>query len=61
MRKCFQAAKNETALDLYQASTHVARYWHVTLAMCACAWLTANRRSRPPPAACRVLRPPARR
>jgi len=50
--KCFHAAKNETALDPYQASKHVARYRHVTLAMCASpgSRLTAAAGRRPPPA-----------
>lgn len=52
MRNAFLAAMNETALDHYQAREHVARYGHVTLAMCACARLavTAAASHRPLPA-----------
>jgi SRSO17 transposase len=39
VEECFQAAKNETALDHYQVRKHTAWYRHVTLAMCAHAWL----------------------
>jgi SRSO17 transposase len=39
VEECFQAAKNETALDHYQARKHVAWYRHVTLAMAGHAWL----------------------
>jgi hypothetical protein len=50
--ECFQAAKNEAALDHYQARGHVAWYRHVTLAMCAHAWLAviAAGSRHPPPA-----------
>ncbi len=52
VEECFQAAKNETALDHYQARRHGAWYRHVTLAMCAHAWLAvAAAASRPPPPA----------
>jgi hypothetical protein len=48
----FQAAKNETALDHYQVRGHGAWYRHVTLAMCAHAWLAVTAAaSRPPPEA----------
>jgi SRSO17 transposase len=50
VEESFQAAKNETALDHYQVRKHAAWYRHVTLAMCALAWLAAcAARSRPPP------------
>jgi SRSO17 transposase len=50
VEECFQAAKNETALDHYQVRRHGAWYRHVTLAMCAHAWLAvAAAASRPPP------------
>ena len=45
----FRAAKNETALDHYQARKHTAWYRHVTLAMCACAWLAVTAAGHPPP------------
>jgi SRSO17 transposase len=52
VEECFQAARNETALDHYQARKHIAWYRHVTLAMCAAAWLAVCAASgRPPPAA----------
>jgi hypothetical protein len=48
--RAFQAAKNETALDHYQVRKHDAWYRHITLAMCALAWLAVNAAaSRPPP------------
>jgi SRSO17 transposase len=54
VEECFQAAKNEAALDHYQVRKHTAWYRHVTLAMCAQAWLavTASRTvdGRPAPA-----------
>jgi SRSO17 transposase len=51
VEECFQAAKNETALDHYQARKQVAWYRHITLAMCAHAWLAVIAAgSRPPPA-----------
>jgi hypothetical protein len=54
VEECFQAAKNEAALDHYQVLKHTAWYRHVTLAMCAHAWLavTASRTvdGRPAPA-----------
>jgi SRSO17 transposase len=50
VEECFQAAKNETALDHYQARKLSAWYRHVTLAMCAHAWLAVTAAaSRPPP------------
>src|SRR5215472_10381024 len=58
VEECFQAAKNDAALDHYQARKHDAWYRHVTLAMCAHAWLavTAARAggtaTGPPAAAC---------
>jgi SRSO17 transposase len=52
VEECFQAAKNEAALDHYQVRKHLAWYRHVTLAMCAHAWLAVTAAaSRPPPAA----------
>jgi SRSO17 transposase len=51
VEECFQASKNETALDHYQARKHAAWYRHVTLAMCAHAWLAVTAAaSHPPPA-----------
>jgi hypothetical protein len=50
-RSCFQAAKNEAALDHYQVRKHVAWYRHVTLALAAQAWLAAA--ARPPGALAR--------
>ena len=47
VEECFQAAKNETALDHYQVRKHLAWYRHVTLAMAASAWL-AVAAARPP-------------
>lgn len=49
VEESFQAAKNEAALDHYQVRKHGAWYRHVTLAMCALAWL-AVAASPPPPA-----------
>jgi SRSO17 transposase len=50
VEECFQAAKNETALDHYQARKHAAWFRHVTLAMCALAWLAVcAAAARPPP------------
>jgi SRSO17 transposase len=49
VEETFQAAKNETALDHYQVRKHAAWYRHVTLAMCALAWLAVAAASRPPP------------
>jgi SRSO17 transposase len=52
VEECFQAAKNETALDHYQARKHLAWYRHVTLAMCAAAWLAVCAAAgKPPPGA----------
>ena len=50
VEECFQASKNETALDHYQVRKHAAWYRHVTLAMCALAWLavTASASHSPP-------------
>lgn len=42
VEECFAAAKNETALDHYQVRKHAAWYRHVTLAMCAQAWLAVT-------------------
>jgi SRSO17 transposase len=42
VEESFQAAKNETALDHYQVRKHDAWYRHVTLAMCALAWLAVT-------------------
>jgi SRSO17 transposase len=42
VEECFQAAKNETALDHYQARKRIAWYRHVTLSMCAHAWLAVT-------------------
>jgi hypothetical protein len=51
VEECFQAAKNEAALDHYQVRKHTAWNRHVTLAMCALAWLAVTAAaSRPPPA-----------
>jgi Transposase DDE domain len=47
IEECFQAAKNEAALDHYQVRKHVAWYRHVTLALAAQAWLAAAA-ARPP-------------
>ena len=47
IEECFQAAKNETALDHYQVRKHLAWYRHVTLALAAQAWL-AVAAARPP-------------
>jgi len=50
VEECFAAAKNETALDHYQVRKLPAWYRHVTLAMCAHAWLAVTAAaSRPPP------------
>lgn len=49
VEECFQAAKNETALDHYQVRKHAAWYRHVTLAMCAHAWLAITAAARRPP------------
>ena len=50
VEESFQAAKNETALDHYQVRLLTAWYRHVTLAMCALAWLAiCAAGSRPPP------------
>jgi SRSO17 transposase len=53
VEESFQAAKNETALDHYQVRKHSGWYRHVTLAMCAHAWLaiTAAASRHPPEAA----------
>jgi SRSO17 transposase len=51
VEESFQAAKNEAALDHYQVRKHTAWYRHVTLAMCALAWLAVAAASRPPPGA----------
>jgi SRSO17 transposase len=50
VEECFQTARNETALDHYQVRKHRGWYRHVTLAMCAHAWLAVTAAaSRPPP------------
>jgi SRSO17 transposase len=50
VEECFQAAKNETALDHYQVRKLSAWYRHVTLAICAHAWLAVTAAAcRPPP------------
>jgi SRSO17 transposase len=49
VEECFRAAKNEAALDHYQVRKHTAWYRHVTLAMCACAWLAVTTAGHPPP------------
>jgi SRSO17 transposase len=50
VEECFAAVKNETALDHYQVRKLSAWYRHVTLAMCAHAWLAVTAAaSRPPP------------
>jgi SRSO17 transposase len=52
VEESFQAAKNETALDHYQVRRLSGWYRHVTLAMCAHAWLAVTAAaSRPPPEA----------
>lgn len=51
VEETFQAAKNEAALDHYQVRKQAAWYRHVTLAMCALAWLAVTAASRPPPGA----------
>jgi SRSO17 transposase len=51
VEECFQAAKNEAALDRYQVRKLAAWYRHVTLAICALAWLAVTAAEcRPPPA-----------
>ncbi len=57
VEETFQAAKNEVALDHYQVRQHTAWYRHVTLAMCALAWLAVAAASRPPPGAAAGGRP----
>jgi len=47
VEECFRAAKNEAALDHYQVRKHTAWYRHITLAMCACAWLAVTAASPP--------------
>ena len=48
VEECFRAAKNETALDHYQVRKHTAWYRHITLAMCAHAWLAVTAAGHPP-------------
>ncbi len=48
MEECFRAAKNEAALGRYQARKHTAWYRHITLALCACAWLAVTAAGHPP-------------
>jgi len=43
VEECFQAAKNEAALDHYQVRLYEAWYRYVTLAMLALAWLAVTR------------------
>ena len=43
VEECFQAAKNEAALDHYQVRLYKAWYRYVTLAMLALAWLAVTR------------------
>jgi SRSO17 transposase len=43
VEECFQAAKNEAGLDLYQVRLYKAWYRHITLAMLALAWLAVTR------------------
>jgi hypothetical protein len=49
VEECFQAAKNETALDHYQVRTRAAWYRHITLALCAQAWLAVTAAATGPP------------
>src|SRR6266496_1908571 len=48
VEECFRAAKNEAALGRYQARKHTAWYRHITLALCACAWLAVTAAGHPP-------------
>ena len=48
VEECFRAAKNETALDHYQVRKHTAWYRHITLAVCAHAWLAVTAAGHPP-------------
>jgi len=48
VEECFRAAKNEAALDHYQVRRHTAWYRHITLAMCALAWLAVTAARHPP-------------
>jgi SRSO17 transposase len=57
VEESFQAAKNEVALDHYQVRKHTAWCRHVTLAMCALAWLAVAAAGRPPPEATADARP----
>jgi SRSO17 transposase len=43
VEECFQAAKNEAALDHYQVRLYKAWYRYVTLAVLALAWLAVTR------------------
>jgi hypothetical protein len=52
IESCFQAARNETGLDHYQARRHVAWYRHITLPMLAHAFLATTA------AACQPAQPP---
>jgi hypothetical protein len=45
VEECFQAGKNEAALDHYQVRLYPAWYRYVTLAMLALAWLAVTRAS----------------
>jgi len=48
VEECFRAAKTETALDHYQVRKHTAWYRHITLAVCAHAWLAVTAAGHPP-------------
>jgi SRSO17 transposase len=49
VEECFQAAKNETALDHYQIRRLTGWRRHITLAMCAHAWLAVTAAGQRPP------------
>ena len=56
VEECFQAAKNEAALDHYQVRLYKAWYRYITLAMLALAWLAVTRAASPTTtASCRHL------
>jgi SRSO17 transposase len=44
IEECFQAAKGQFGLDEYQVRRHVPWYRHITLAMCAHAFLSVTGR-----------------
>ena len=50
IESCFQAAKNETGLDHYQARRYGAWYRHITLSMLAHAFLAVTAACQPSPA-----------